>query len=168
MTDAIHYLVDKVKLAWGKKKVALILFLDVKGAFPNAVTDRLIHNLKKRQIPASYIKFIEQLLEGQRTKMTFNDFISIYIDIINSIGQGNPISMLLYIIYNADLLEALHRLEEDAIGYVNDTLVIVTAKTFMGTMCRLKSFMERREGALDWAKDHNSKFKKSKIVVMHC
>jgi len=48
MTDAIHYLVDKVKLAWGKKKVTLILFLDVEGAFPNTVTDRLIHNLKKQ------------------------------------------------------------------------------------------------------------------------
>ena len=81
--------------------------------------------------------------------MTFDDFISIYIDIINGIGQGDPISMLLYVIYNTDLLEALHRLEEDAIGYVDDALVIVTAKTFTGTMRMLKSFMERREGALD-------------------
>jgi len=46
-TDAIHYLVGQIKSAWGKKKVALVLFLDVEGAFPNAVTDRLIHNLKK-------------------------------------------------------------------------------------------------------------------------
>ena len=76
--------------------------------------------------------------------------------------------MLLYIIYNADLLEALRRLEEDTIGYVDDALVIVTAKTFTGTTRMLKSFMERREGALNWAKDHNSKFEISKITVMHC
>jgi len=76
--------------------------------------------------------------------------------------------MLIYIIYNADLLEALRRLEEDTIGYVDDTLVIVTAKTFTGTTCALKSFMERREGALNWAKDHNSKFEMGKITVMHC
>jgi len=44
---AIHYLVDKVKAAWGRKKAASILFLDVEGAFPNAVTKRLIHNLMK-------------------------------------------------------------------------------------------------------------------------
>jgi hypothetical protein len=94
MTDAICYLVDKVKSAWGKKKVTLILFLDVEGAFPNTVTDRLIHNLKKRQIPAPYIKFIQRLLVGRRTKMTFDDFISKYINIMNSIGQGDPISML--------------------------------------------------------------------------
>ena len=46
--------------------------------------------------------------------------------------------------------------------------MIVTAKTFMGTMRMLKSFMERREGALDWVKDHNSKFEMNKIAVMHC
>ena len=65
-------------------------------------------------------------------------------------------------------MEALRQLEEDAIGYVDDALVIVTAKTFTGTMRMLKSFMERREGALDWAKDHNSKFEMSKIAVLHC
>ena len=46
-TDAIHYLVGKIKAVWGKKKVTSVLFLDVEGAFLNAVTDRLIHNLKK-------------------------------------------------------------------------------------------------------------------------
>lgn len=58
-TDGIHYLVGKIKTAWGKKKVASILFLDVEGAFPNTVTDRLIHNLKKRWIPTAYVKFVK-------------------------------------------------------------------------------------------------------------
>ena len=45
-TDAIHYLVHKVKQAWENNQVASILFMDVEGTFPNAVTDCLIHNLK--------------------------------------------------------------------------------------------------------------------------
>ena len=167
-TDAIHYLVDKVKAAWGSKKVASILFLDVEGAFPNAVTDTLIHNLRKRRIPTAYVKFVERLLKGRKTRMKFDDFISELIEIANGIGQGDPISMLLYIIYNADLLEALRRIGENAIGYVDDALVITTAKTFTGTTRALKNFMERREGGLEWAQDHNSKFEISKIVIMHC
>lgn len=167
-TDAIHYLVGKIKAAWGKRKVTSVLFLDVEGAFPNAVTDRLIHNLKKRRIPTTYVKFIERLLQGRKTRLKFDDFISELIDIENGIGQGDPISMLLYILYNADLLEALQRLEEDAIGYVDDALVIATAKTFKQTTRALKSYMERREGGFEWAKDHNSKFELSKVAVMHC
>jgi hypothetical protein len=42
-TDAIHYLVQKVEEAWRKGKVASILFLNIEGPFPSAVTDRLIH-----------------------------------------------------------------------------------------------------------------------------
>lgn len=49
--DAIHYLVHKIKSAWANDQVASVLFLDMEGAFPNAVTTRLIHNLKKRRIP---------------------------------------------------------------------------------------------------------------------
>jgi len=166
--DAIHYLVGKVKSAWGKKKVTLVLFLDVKGAFPNAVTDRLIHNLRKWQIPTAYMKFVEWLLKGRKTKLKFDDFISDFINIMNRIGQGNPLSMLLYVLYNVDLLEALRRLDEDAIGYMDDALVIATAKMLKGMTQALKNFMERRNGGFDWAQDHNSNFEISKVAIMHC
>jgi hypothetical protein len=47
-TDAIQYLVHKIKDAWRDDQVVSVLFLNVEGAFPNAVTSRLLHNLKKR------------------------------------------------------------------------------------------------------------------------
>ena len=158
----------KIKSAWGKKRVTSVLFLDIEGAFPNTVTDRLIHNLKKRRILTKYIKFIKQLLQGWKTRLKFDDFISKYINITNSIGQGDPISMLLYIIYNVDLLEALRRLDEDAIGYVDDALVVATVKMLKETTRSLKNFMERRDGGFTWAQDHNSNFEISKVMVMHC
>lgn len=100
-TDAIHYLIHKIKAAWREDQVVSVLFLDVEGAFPNAVTDRLIHNLKKRRIPTLLVKFITRLLTNRRTKIKFDDYTSEYMDITNGIGQGNPLSIL----YNADLLE---------------------------------------------------------------
>ena len=85
-TDAIHYLIHKVKSAWFNNQVASVLFLDVEGAFPNAVTDKLIHNLKKRRIPETYINFIRLLLTDRRTRIKFNDFTSETINIFNGIG----------------------------------------------------------------------------------
>ena len=73
-TDAVHVLVDKVKSAWRRGKVVSILYLDVEGAFPNAVTDRLIHNLRRRRIPTVYVHFIAELLKGRKTRMKFDDF----------------------------------------------------------------------------------------------
>lgn len=59
MTDPMHLMVNKIKNAWRHHKVVVMLFLDIEGAFPNAVNDRLIHNMRKRRIPEEYTLFIE-------------------------------------------------------------------------------------------------------------
>jgi hypothetical protein len=124
-TDTLHYLVYKIKDAWQEGKVASILFLDVEGAFPNAITDRLIHNLRKCRIPKAYIGFVQRLLEQCKTRLRFDDFTSELINICNGIGQGDPLSMVLYILFNADLLEILALLmKEDSVGYVDDAIAI--------------------------------------------
>ena len=167
-TDAIHYLVHKVKSAWANNQVASILFLDVEGAFPNAVTDKLIHNLKKRRIPETYIKFIRLLLTDRRTRIKFDDFTSEIINIFNGIGQGDPLSMILYIIYNADLLEIIDdELNEDALGYVDDIALIATGDNFEETTAKLRNLMVKQDGALDWSRSHNSRFEITKSAILH-
>jgi hypothetical protein len=44
-TDVVHLLTHKIKNAWRQGDVTSVLFLDVEGAFPNAVPNRLVHNL---------------------------------------------------------------------------------------------------------------------------
>ena len=167
-TDAIHYLLQRIKEAWQKDMVASVLFLDVEGAFPNAVTDRLIHNLRRRRIPTIYINFIKQLLSNRRTKLKFDDYTSEAFDILNRIGQGDPLSMLLYIIYNADLLQITgDETKEDSLGFVDDIALIAVGKDFNETTRRLRDMMTKEEGGLQWSKEHNSKFEVSKSVVMH-
>jgi hypothetical protein len=151
-----------------ERSVVSILFLDVEGAFPNAVTDRLIHNLKRRRIPEQYIRFIRQLLTGRRTKLKFDDFISESIEILNGIGQGDPLSMILYILYNADLLEITGDEEnEDALGYVDNVALVAIGKDFEETTGRIKRMMTEENSGLQWSREHNSKFETSKSVILH-
>jgi len=167
-TDAVHYLVQLIKNAWRKGLVASVLFLDVEGAFPNAVTDRLIHNLRRRRIPAVYTTFIQQLLVGRRTKLRFDDFTSDFIDISNGIGQGDPLSMNLYTIYNADLLDIPgNEDKESSLGYVDDIALVAIGEDFHKTTRTLKQMMTKDDGGLQWSKEHNSKFEVSKSVVLH-
>ena len=103
----------------------MVLYLDVEGAFPNAVTERLIHNLKKQRIPTTITKFVEQLLTNRKTRLRFNDFMSEPIPLSNRIGQGDPLSMLLYTLYNADLLDLPDNQEaKDTISYIDDIALI--------------------------------------------
>ena len=166
-SDAIHYLVHHIKDTWRRGKVVSILFLDIKGAFPNTVTKRLIHNLKRRRISNIYITFITNLLTERHTKLKFNDFISELINILNGIGQGDPLSMILYIFYNTDLLKIIGNEEEDALGYVDDITLVATGNDLEETTKRLKCMMTKEDGGLQWSREHNSKFEVSKLVILH-
>ena len=48
-------------------QVASALFLDIEGAFPNTVTNRLIHNLYKWQILAKITSFVQHSLRSHCT-----------------------------------------------------------------------------------------------------
>ena len=166
--DVVSYLVQRVQKAWREGQVASVLFLDIEGAFPNAVMDRLIHNLRKRRVPTVYLDFVKQLLQGRRTRLKFNDFLSELPDITNGIGQGDPLSMILYIIYNADLLEVT---SDDAhtssLGFMDDVVILATGNNFVETTNRLQQMLDKEDGAIQWSAEHNSNFEVSKSVVMH-
>lgn len=82
-----------------------VLFLDIEGAFLNAVNEKLITNLTKKQVPAEIVQFIKNMLKDRKTCLKFDDHKSKSIDIDNGIGQGDPLLMVLYQYYNTDLLD---------------------------------------------------------------
>ena len=61
-SDVVHLLVHRIKDAWRKQQVTAVLFLDIEGAFPNAVTNRLLHSMKKRWLPEKLITFAGLML----------------------------------------------------------------------------------------------------------
>jgi len=65
--------------------VALVLFLDVEGAFLNAVTAQLLHNLRKRGMLEVYIVYVKNLLTNRKTRLKFNDHTSGWFKIDNGI-----------------------------------------------------------------------------------
>ena len=145
-----------------------MLLLDVEGAFPNAVTDKLIHNLKKRRAPTAIVNFVKVLLTGRRTKLKFDDYTLDTIPILNGIGQGDPLSMLLYIFYNADLLDLPDNpTSEDAIGYIDDIALVAIRNDFEESTNRLKDMMTKEDGGISWSKTHNSRFEVTKSAILH-
>ena len=104
-TDSMLLLTHTIKESWRQGKVASVLFLDVQGAFPNIVKEVLIHNMRARSVPAQYVRLIELMLTGRKTKLSFDNFLSDFIEINNGNNQGCPLSMLNYAFYNASLLE---------------------------------------------------------------
>jgi hypothetical protein len=142
-SDSLHLLTDTIKAAWRKKQVVSVLFLDIEGAFPNRVTERLLHNMRKRQIPEEYVRFMKNMLTGHKTRPKFDDYTSDWFAINNGIGQGDPLSIILYLFYNVDLLNIAKGKNEKSLGYVDDKALIAIGKTFKEMHRMLKRMMER-------------------------
>jgi Reverse transcriptase (RNA-dependent DNA polymerase) len=165
-TDAMHLLAHKIKGAWRKKEVAAVLFLDIEGAFPNAVPSWLVHNMKWQGIPPKLADFTYEMLQDRSTTLRFDDYTTEPIAINNGIGQGDPLSMALYQFYNADILEIPQGLDESAEAYVNDALLIATAKTFVEAHQKLTDMMTRNGGIIEWSTAHNSPLEYSKLALI--
>jgi Reverse transcriptase (RNA-dependent DNA polymerase) len=110
--------------------VAAVLFLDIKGAFPNAVPKCLEHNMRKRGVPTKLASFTYEMLQNRTTVLHFNDYTLEPITINNGIGQGDPFSMALYQFYNTDIFDTPKSPSEVVEAFMDDTLLIATAKTF--------------------------------------
>ena len=163
-TDSLHLLVDTVKAAWWRRQVVSALFLDIEGAFPNVATDQLLHNLRKWRIPERYVAFIGSMLMGRQNRLKFNDYLSEWFQLDNGIMQGDPLSMILYLFYNADLLDIGCGQHEICLGYVDDLVLVAMVGNFTDTHRLLNSMITWPEGASNWSTSHNSKFEASKSV----
>ena len=165
-TDSLHLLETTVRHAWRQGNVVSALFLDIEGTFPNAVTDRLIHNMRMCRLPRAITTYTEHLLRGRRTQLKFDDYTSDWVLITNGIGQGDPLSMILYIIYSSDLVDMAKGKQELALAFVDDMAFIAIGKTFQDTHKILNEMLERRGGGYQWSADHNSHFEPSKFALI--
>ena len=109
--------------------------------------------------------FIECMLTNRRTRLRFDGFTSDWVAIDNGIVQGDPLSMLLYLFYNADLITMLKK-EEAMIAYVDDTSYYVEGVDFGEVYNKLRDMMNRAQGGYDWSNLHNSCFEPSKMALV--
>ena len=165
-TDTMHLLANTIKASWREGKVMSALFLDIEGAFPNAIPSRLEHNLHMRCVPSKIVDFVCKMLRGRVTALKFNSYTSEPISINNGIGQGDPLSMGLYQYYNADLIEVPKDPGESAMAYVDNSVMIAIADIFLEAHRKLLSMMTREGGVAEWSSLHNSPLEYSKLVLV--
>ena len=165
-TNAMHLLANKIKASWRAGKVISALFLDIEGAFPNAVPSQLEHNLYTCWVPRKIVDFIHNMLKDRITVLKFNGYMSEPIIIDNGIGQGDLLSMGIYQYYNADLLEIPHDKGKSAMTYVDDSVMIAVADIFPEAHKKLRSMMTRAGGVADWSTQHNSPLEYSKLTLV--
>ena len=91
--------------------------------------------------------------------MRFNGIITDLISTPTGIPRGSPLSPILYILYNCDLLGISKRGKQIELGFIDDILYRIQNKT---ANSELERFLIRSE---QWRKRHGAQFEKSKICA---
>ena len=111
---AVHFLNQRIHQAWAEGKVVSLVMLDVSGAYNNVCRERLLHNLRKRRVSRNIISWIALFLNGRSTSLKLQEYTAPSMPIQTGIPRGSRISLILYLFYNAYLIEACKTEETEA------------------------------------------------------
>ena len=159
---ALLALTDFVRKRRAENKWVLGLFLDVQGAFNNVSKSALVHRLKTKRTPVKLVQWIESFLSNRSSSFKINSFTSTSFNIDTGIPQGSPISPLLYIIYNSDLLDSTSP-DDISLGYIDDSSFVAAHQSIHGVQ---QLMQERIDRAVDWATSTGSVFDPGKTQLI--
>ncbi len=151
---ALELLTEQVHTVWGqgKDKVASLLSLDISGAFDRVSHERLLHNLQKKGIPLSLVNWVRSFLADRTTSMVLGSQTTATRRVLAGIPQGSPVSPILFLFFNMELVEWCARsgYKATAIGFMDDVNILAYSRSTEGN-CRT---LERvHAGCLAWAVD---------------
>jgi ribonuclease HI len=164
---ALHAVTHKIYETWSQNtgQVASLLLLDVSGAFDNVSHTRLLHDLRKRRVDEKTVKWIASFLSNRHTSIAIDGFRSTAYQINTGIPQGSPLSPILYLFYNADLIDECNKTPEAmSTGYIDDVGILAWGKTTEQTCETLSRTLEK---AQHWARTHASVFAPNKFQLTH-
>ena len=101
--------VRQVDEVWATGGVASLLSLDILGAFNTVNYVRLLDCLRRAKIPQRMILFVRSFLQDRQTSLVLGKEESRPFEVKQGVLQGSPLSPILFLFYNASLLELLHK-----------------------------------------------------------
>ncbi len=164
----LQLITEKIHTVWSdmKRRVVSLLSLNENNAFDNVIHSKLLHDMKKRKVSKLLLKFVKNFLKDQCIMITINDYTMMKCSVNINISQNSSLSLILYLFYNANLLEACDdiKLKTSFTDFMDD-VNILTYKEFMKCNCRVLS--EIYDRCEQWSKMHDIKFLMTKHKLIH-
>jgi len=156
-TDAVHSLVDFTKRAWRRRREVIILFLDIKGAFPNVAVPVLVHDMRRMGFHPKYTDWITNKTTDRETVLAFDDYVSQPFGVKHGLDQGCNLSPFLYNCYSADQMKAfVGKTDELGNTFADDGVCAVSAESLELAGAAIGEMFRRPEGPQAWGASHHS------------
>jgi hypothetical protein len=164
---ALELLVKQIHTVWKTgNQVASVLLLDIAGAFDTVNHLRLLDNLRKKRIPLWFVRTVQSFLTEQTTTLLVDGEETAPRQLATGVPQGSPLSPILFLFYNAPLLEAVYQPELPTLplGFADDVNLLSYGESTATTCANLELSHEQ---CLDWARTHGMRFAPSKYTLTH-
>jgi hypothetical protein len=103
---AIQILLDQIHQVWGVGLLVVsIALLDIIRIYDNTVHERLLHDLHRKGL-GKVIPWVRAFLSNWSTRIRMPEGLAERVPTLIGILQGSPLSPILYLFYNAGLIEA--------------------------------------------------------------
>jgi len=102
---AIDMLLSQIRTTWASEGVATLLSMDMTRAYDHVIKDRLIHILREKGVPTGLAGWVHSFMSNRRATFIFDGRESELLNIAAGIPQGSPISPILFLFYNSELLQ---------------------------------------------------------------
>jgi len=163
----LDLITSQVRTVWeSKKHVASLLSLDIAGAFDTVNHVRLLHVVRQKGAPLWLLRWLSSFLTDRTTSLLFDGKESESFQVTRGVPQGSPLSPILFLFYNSELLEACTS-QRDCLsptGFSDDVNILTYGTTTEGNCQRLRAAFVRCQA---WARRHGVAFAQDKFELIH-
>jgi hypothetical protein len=163
--DAIGVLVATVEEIWERKKIAAALMMDIKGVFPTVNCTCLLHKMCQAKMDKNLVQWIDSFMSNHRVKITMNGEPGLAIETNTGLPQGSPVSLVLFLIYIADLAALIEKEVDRAVGlsFVDNVMWIVEGTNIEEVTEQLNKYAAK---SLAWAEQNAVCFEEDKTKAI--
>jgi hypothetical protein len=121
-----------------------MISFDVKGAYCGVYTKRLLGNLTARGIPPSMVHWVNVFCSGRSASILINGLVTLKEALAQpGLPQGSPLSPIIFIFFNADLVQNNITAQGGSIAFVDDYTAWTTGPTTEANREAIKTIIER-------------------------
>ncbi|RKK06375.1 hypothetical protein BFJ68_g17121 [Fusarium oxysporum] len=156
---------EQVYKTWRNRKVVSLISFDVKGAYNGVFKERLLQRLEARGMPQWLVRWVGAFCSNRTASIVVNGHTSEQRELLQAgLPQGSPLSPVLFLFFNADLVQIRIDSKGGSIAFVNDYSAWVTRPTAEANRAGIQAIIDR---ALDWERRSGAAFEGGKTSFVH-
>lgn len=164
--QALIVLQQRIYNAWREGKVLSLLSFDVKGAYNGVARDVLVQRLRQRRVPEVLVKWVEAFCSNRSASIVVNGKTSGVMDLPQAgLPQGSPLSPILFLFFNANLVQSITNKNKGAIAFIDDYSAWVTGSSASENVVKLQRTVVAR--AEEWEATSGATFEAEKTMLIH-